>query len=229
VNAGELAMLRRVSTLAGSHSDVPWGKLIRSRTIWLLWGQYFCSSFAWYFFITFQSKYLQEFRHMSEAQSARYGIIPLLLGGLGSLFSGLIAARLAYWTGSVRMSRKVLSCTGFGMAAVCWLAVIYLDNPVYAVGAMGLASFANDLNMPSAWGTCMDIGGKYAGTVSGSMNMMGNLAGFVMPALGGYILQRTHRNYNILLFLMMCAYVVGVCLWPFIDPVTPIECEEPSH
>ena len=50
---------------------------------------------------------------------------------------------------------------------------------------MGFASFCNDLIMPGAWASCMDIGGKYAGTVSGSMNMMGNLAGFVAPVVGG--------------------------------------------
>lgn len=225
VNAAELALLRRVKGLAGSHSDVPWGKILRSGTIWLLWGQYFCCSFAWYFFITFQPKYLQEYRHLGEMESAKYGIVPLLFGGLGSLVSGLIAARLAVALGSVRKSRRLISCTGFAGAAICWLAVIHIQDPRLAIIAMGLASFSNDLNMPSAWGTCMDIGGKYAGTISGSMNMMGNLAGFAMPALGGYILQTTHRDYNVLLYVMVAFYVVGICLWPFIDPVTPIEKE----
>ena len=27
-------------------------KLVRSRTIWLLWAQYFCLSYPWYFYIT---------------------------------------------------------------------------------------------------------------------------------------------------------------------------------
>jgi MFS transporter, ACS family, glucarate transporter len=229
VNAGELQLLTRVKGLAGSHADVPWRKILRSRTVWLLWGQYFCSSFAWYFFITFQPKYLQEFRHLTEKQSAQFGIVPLLFGGMGSLFSGLMAARLAVWTGSVRRSRRMLSCVGFAGAAVCWTAVMYLDDPLYAVLAMGLASFSNDLNMPGAWGTCMDIGGKYAGTVSGSMNMMGNLAGFAMPMLGGIILQATHRNYNILITTMVGFYVLGAFLWPFIDPVTPLEIAEPGH
>lgn len=229
VNAGERALLRGVSGLGGGHGDVPWGKLLRSRTVWLLWAQYFCCSFPWYFFITFQPKYLQEFRHMTESQSARFGTWPLLLGGLGSLFSGLIAARLAMWTGSVTRSRRILSCAGFAGGAICWLSVINTENVALAVAFMALASFANDLNMPSAWGTCMDIGGKYAGTLSGSMNMMGNLAGFVMPSLGGYILHHYGKNYNIILYLMVASYLIGLCLWPFIDPTTPIEGDERHH
>lgn len=228
VNAGELALLRSVHSLGGGHKDVPWRKMLRSRTVWLLWAQYFCVSFSWYFFITFQSKYLQEARHMTEGQSAKYGILPLLCGGIGALFAGLIAAKLARWTGSVTRSRRILSCTAFAGAAACWFCVTQVDNPVLAVVFMSLGSFSNDLNMPSSWGSCMDIGGKYAGTLSGSMNMMGNLGGFAMPALGGYILQHTGRDYNLLIYIMVGIYIIGACLWPFIDPVTPLELED-SH
>jgi nitrate/nitrite transporter NarK len=83
--------------------------------------------------------------------------------------------------------------------------------------AMGFAGFCNDLIMPPAWAACMDIGGRFAGTVSGSMNMMGNFAGFVAPVLGGYILDRTHGNWNLFLYLMAGMYVAGTLCWPFID------------
>jgi len=93
------------------------------------------------------------------------------------------------------------------------------------MAAMGMASFCNDLNMPGAWGSCMDIGGKYAGTVAGSMNMMGNLAGFAAPVVGGFILEHYNHNYNLFIYLMAAAYVVGFAVWPFIDPVTPMESQ----
>jgi MFS transporter, ACS family, glucarate transporter len=50
------------------------------------------------------------------------------------------------------------------------------------------ASFCNDLVMPGAWGTAMDVGGVYCGTLSGAMNMWGNFAGFLAPVVTGYIL-----------------------------------------
>jgi nitrate/nitrite transporter NarK len=90
---------------------------------------------------------------------------------------------------------------------------------------MALASFANDLVMPGAWGACMDVGGRYAGTLSGSMNMMGNLAGFAAPVVTGYILQATSQNWNIILYVMSGVYALGVFCWPFLDPVTPLENE----
>jgi MFS family permease len=132
--------------------------------------------------------------------------------------------------GSVTRSRKLLSCTGFAGGAVFLLMAAHMHDPLWAMLAMGMASFCNDLNMPGAWGSCMDIGGKYAGTVAGSMNMMGNLAGFAAPAVGGYILQHYNRDYNLFIYVMAVMYVIGFCAWPFIDPVTPIEREpENAH
>jgi len=37
-----------------------------------------------------------------------------------------------------------------------------LHNPLFAMLAIGLASFSNDLVMPGAWTAAMDVGGKYA-------------------------------------------------------------------
>jgi nitrate/nitrite transporter NarK len=87
---------------------------------------------------------------------------------------------------------------------------------------MGLAGFANDLAMPGSWGACMDVGGKYAGSLSGSMNMMGNLAGFIAPVILGYILQETN-NWQASFYLMSSIYVLGGLCWRFIDPVTPLD------
>ena len=74
----------------------------------------------------------------------------------------------------------------------------------------------------------MDVGGKYAGSLSGSMNMMGNLAGFVAPPLGGYILQATNNDWNTFLYVMAGVYAVGTLCWPFIDPTTPIDHDGPA-
>ena len=69
----------------------------------------------------------------------------------------------------------------------------------------------------------MDVGGRYAGTLSGSMNMMGNMAGFVAPSLGGYILRETGNDWNVFLYVMAGVYLIGTLSWPLIDPVTPID------
>jgi len=223
VNAGERALLGDAPKSAVGHGNVPWGKLLRSRSVALLWVQYFCLSFPWYFYITWLPTYLRDYRHLSGEQVASYGIVPLFCGGIGCFTSGILAVRIAQWTGNVRLSRRLVACTGFLGACIMLTLSINLADARWAMAAMGMASFFNDLVMPPAWGSCMDIGGKFAGTVSGSMNMMGNLAGFAAPVFGGYILQRTGGDWSVFLYTMAGLYLLGTFCWPFIDPVTPME------
>ncbi|MDQ6758849.1 MAG: MFS transporter [Acidobacteriota bacterium] len=225
VNAGELALLKGSEQLAVGHANVPWAKLVSSRSVLLLWVQYFCLSFPWYFYITWLPTYLQESRKLSPDESANYAIVPLLFGGFGSLVCGFLLSLLVRRGFSARTSRRALATSGFIGACLLLTLSIQLTDARWAMLAMGLASFFNDLAMPPSWASCMDIGGKFAGTVSGSMNMMGNLAGFAAPVLGGYILQWTHNSWNSFLYLMAGVYLLGTFCWPFIDPVTPLESE----
>jgi len=135
----------------------------------------------------------------------------------------LLAPRVALAIGSVTTARRAISVTGFLSAAMFLFISARLNDPLWGMLAMGMASFSNDLTMPPSWNTCMDIGGKYAGTIAGSMNMMGNLAAFAAPAFGGFLLDRTHGDWNSFLYVMVGMYFLGALCWPFIDPVTPIE------
>jgi MFS family permease len=222
VNAAELALLEGSDRLAAGHAKVPWAKLLKSRSIRLLWLQYFFSSFSWYFNITWLPTYLQQHWKMAPAEAARFAIFPLFFGGLGALFCGSISAGFARRIGLAR-SRRVLASLGFLGAGIFLALAIQFQDPKWTMLSMGMASFCNDLAMPPSWAACMDIGGKYAGTVSGSMNMMGNLAGYVSPVVGGYILASTGRDWNLFLYVLAAVYLAGTMIWPFIDPETPIQ------
>lgn len=226
VNSAEAALIGDAGKNAAGHGDVPWGKFLRSRSVWLLFIQYFCLSFPWYFYITWLPSYLKDFWKLGQSESTTLAILPLFLGGVGSAFCGWVSRPLTRATGSVRRSRTILAITGFIGAGVFMLLAIQMRQAIWAMVAMGVASFFNDLVMPPSWAACMDIGGKYAGTLSGAMNMMGNLAGFASPVIGGYIIHGDPSQYSTLLYVMASIYFVGMFLWPLLDPVTAIESEE---
>ncbi len=207
---------------AGGHSGVPWCKLYRNSTVWLLCGQYFCLSYGWYFYISWLPTYLQEARGLAVTQSAVLAGLPLFLGGLGSLFGGFFSDSLARRIGAVKTRRR-MAYVGFAGATMLLLVSAHTPHPVLAMVIMGLASFSNDLAMPGSWGACMDVGGKYAGTLSGMMNMAGNLGGALSPVAIGYILRETNNNWTITFYASAAVYFAGAFLWRFIDPVTPIE------
>ena len=223
VNAAELAIIGGAAGSASGHGDVPWKKLVTSRSVLLLWLQYFLLSYSWYFYITWLPTYLQDKKHLSAEYSAVLGILPLFLGGIGCMVSGLIAPVITRLTGDMRKTRRILSCIGFAGAAILVFSFMQIEDPLLGMICIGMSSFFNDIVMPPAWGACMDIGGKYAGTLSGSMNMVGNLAGAVAPMFGGYVLKATGDNWTIFFYTMVASYVLGLLLWPMIDPVTPLE------
>ena len=87
---------------------------------------------------------------------------------------------------------------------------------------LGLAGFFNDFVMPAAWAGCMDIGGRYSGTVSGTMNMIGNIGGALSPLAVGYILSFT-GNWSLTFYVSAAVYLMGGVCWLFIDAHTPLE------
>jgi sugar phosphate permease len=100
------------------------------------------------------------------------------------------------------------------------------------MAAMGAASFFGDLTMPCSWGSCMDVGGKFAGTFSGSMNMMGNLGGALSPWAFNKI-AATAGGWKLAFDVSAGVYILAALCWLFIDPVTPLDknagAPEESH
>jgi MFS family permease len=229
VNDAEKAIMPPRESVMASHGPVPWGMFLRSKTVWLLWAQYMFLAYGWYFYITWLPKYLQDARGLTLTKSAFLAGLPLFFGGLGSLVSGSISTYYESRTGNVIQVRRWLAGLGFFGASLGLVISVNLSNPVLAVIAMGFASFANDLAMPPSWGACMDVGGKYAGTLSGSMNMMGNLGGALGPVVVGYILQETNQNWAITFYVSAAVYLLGIFCWMFLDPSTPLEEQQESH
>jgi ACS family glucarate transporter-like MFS transporter len=223
VNAAELELLRGSEKLASGHGDVPWFKLLSRGTVWLLWAQYFLISYPFYFYITWLPTYLIEALHLDAKAASHLTVLPLLFAGAGSLVSGMLSAKVANWTGSVSLARRALGMTGFLVAGLLILLHIQIKTPLLAMLAMGVATFFHDITTPGAWGACMDVGGKYAGTLSGSMNMMGNFGSLASPIAMGYILKATNGNWALCMYSVAGAYLLGTLCWPFMDPVTPLE------
>jgi ACS family glucarate transporter-like MFS transporter len=221
VNAAELALLPKGEANDG-HLHVPWGVLASSPAIWLLCGQYFACSYAWYFFVTWFPTYLLEVHRYDLKQSALLAGLPLFVGGFGCLFSGWLTPHLQRVIGDAGLTRRLVGVAGLLSAGACLVAATQFQQPILAVLAIAAASFCNDTTMPGSWTACMEVGDKYVGTVSGTMNMMGNFGGVVSPVVLGYIVDRT-GDWNITFYVTAGLYALGAICWWLVDPVTPLE------
>ncbi len=227
LNQAERELLHDSSHLASGHSDVPWRKLAGSMQVWMLCWQYFCLSYPWYFYITWLPTYLKQGRHLDLTLVEILSIFPLLFGGAANPVGVWLGSIITRRTGSVARSRRTMGYIGFaGAAGFLWFSTT-LHNPVYAVLAMAMASFANDLVMPGAWAAAMDVGCEYAGTLSGAMNMWGNVGGALCPVVTGYITKWSPGNWNLAFYVSVGMYLGGVVCWYFLDPVTPLRKHDP--
>jgi hypothetical protein len=210
--------------------------MVRTPAVWLLWAQYFLLTYPWYLYITWLTTYLLEHRKLSEGPAAVYAIFPLAFGGVGCVVSGFVLPLFARAVGGLERARRIVGCFGLASAGALIFVHTRTESILPAMLAMGFASFCNDLVMPCAWGTCMDVGGKYAGTLAGSMNMMGNFAGFTSPFVGGIIVQHSKSwvlpaafgagaqswlhnagGWNLYLYTFVVSYALGALCWAFLD------------
>jgi MFS transporter, ACS family, glucarate transporter len=221
VNEAEAALMPPASETAVG-GNPPWNRILASRSVWLLSIQYACLSYGWYFYVTWLPTYLREARGTSVKFGALLAALPLLFGGIGCMVGANIIPRISKRTGII-LARRIVAVIGFVGASASIFAFIQVADPVRAMFLLGLAGFFNDFVMPAAWAGCMDIGGRYSGTVSGTMNMVGNIGGALSPLAIGYILTWTSGNWALTFYVSSAIYLIGGICWLFIDAHTPIE------
>jgi ACS family glucarate transporter-like MFS transporter len=210
VNDAEKELLEMSRALMSHHAgQKTWTSLLLTPEVMVLCLQYFCLSFIWYFYITWLPTYLREARGQTAGHAAALSVLPLLFGGFGSILSGLAPARLP---------RRTIAISGFLCTAVLLVAFLRIQSVLGAMLCMAVASLCGDLTMPISWNACVEIGGSYTATVAATMNMLGNLAGFVTPVVGGLILQKTAGDWKPLIYLMIGAALIAALCWLYLDP-----------
>ena len=72
-----------------------------------------------------------------------------------------------------------------------------------------------------AWASCADVGERYAGTLSGTMNMTGAFAGAAGVAMAGRLLHTGHSQLMFVIFA--CSYGMAALCWLLVDVTKPLE------
>lgn len=250
VSAGELAEINAGRDLSTARVVVPWGKLLRSRNLWAVCLMYVVTNFCWYFLMYNHPGAMKKaFPELDKSDGGKIWLAllsgaPLLIGMFGCYLGGVLSDRYIRRTGDRKWGRRRYGMLGYGLAGVCYLLAIggKLIDPtslwLVAVPVI-LMGFCNDLIMAPAWATCQDIGGKYAATVSGAMNMFGNLFGAVAGIFVTGKILSDHTDYPgtpdervldsgyIICFAVYAAvYFAGVGLWLLIDASKPVVQED---
>ena len=179
-----------------------------SPAIWLLCGQYFACSYAWYFFVTWFPTYLLEVHRFDLKQSALLAGLPLFLGGFGSLFSGWFTPHLQTTDRRRRLTRRLVGVVGLLGAATCLFMATRLQQPILAVLAIAAASFCNDVTMPGVVDRLHGGRRSLRGHCRGHDEHDWELRRVFSPVVLGYIVGRT-GDWNLTFYVTGGLYVLG--------------------
>jgi len=240
VNEAERAIIDAGRTQAKGPVRVPWGRLLRSRNVWAICFMYVVTNYCWYFLMYFLPSAMKEqFKEWNATPGGKILLAllagcPLLVGMFGCLLGGILSDRYIRKTGDRKWGRRLFGMIGYAAAGLCYFAAAGVrradpDNLFLFAFFLILMGFMNDLIMAPAWAVCQDIGRDYAATVSGAMNMFGNLVGAVSTLLvTGLLLKHYPGTQGILICFTMygVVYFAGVGLWLLIDATKPIEPED---
>jgi ACS family glucarate transporter-like MFS transporter len=175
VNAAELALIRsdepaEMHVTAGAP---PLWTILTSSNLLLAMFQYAASNVTFFISFTWLLPYLQS---RWGPETAKLAPVPLLFGMCAQWVAGSLVTAL-HQRGWIVGSRRIPAITGFVISAIglvlCTLAAP--DSPWAFVLCFGVAVFGAEMTISPSWAFCMDIGGAHSGTVSGAMNMVGNL------------------------------------------------------
>jgi len=154
--------------------------------------------------------------NLAAVDAGFYAMIPLLGGAVGNVFSGWLVDRL-YRGGRASFSRKLPATAGFALSAAGMMMSLHQATAAGAIFWLTIAIFGADMTLSPSWSFCIDIGGKHAGAVSGTMNMAGNLGSAITALAFAYLPESAKGNVA---FFSTAAALSGVAIvcWLLANP-----------
>jgi MFS transporter, ACS family, glucarate transporter len=198
---------------------VPWRRVVRSREVWALTISYFCYGYvAWIFFSWFY-RYLAKVRGLDLKASAFYSMLPFLAMLVCCLVGGTINDRLTKWRGP-RVGRCGLAAFAMGVAGIFIAFGSQVHSAQLASVVLAGGAGALYLSQSSFWSLTADIAGGSAGSVSGFMNMGGQIGGAVTGSLTPWIAARYGWTASFLVAAALC--LLGAVTWLAVDPLNTL-------
>lgn len=199
-----------------AHVALPWGQALRSSNLWWIMLMYHTYCWGSFFYLSWLHTFLENGRGFSKGDLVAYSWLPFVFGGTANLLGGVTSDYLVKRIG-LKWGRRTVGIVGLGASAIFMSATTLTDDKVLSVLLLALGYAGSDFMLPVAWAVCLDVGRKYAGTVTGAMNTAGQIGSFLTSVAFGYIV--THfGSYDAPLIPMGILTGISALLWFKIDP-----------
>ncbi len=210
------------------HHKLPWAIALRNKNYWTILLMYHTYCWGSYFYLSWLHTFLVKGRGMSQDQMKSLSALPFLAGFCGNIFGGFLSDYLSKRYG-LKIGRRTVGASGLALSGVCMMWTSYTADPVWSIILLALGYGAMDCMLPVSWAVCLDVGKRYAGALSGSMNMAGQLGSFGSSVAFGYMVDY-YQSYDLPLRCFSVMLFVSAYLFTRIDPTQELpRAEEPGH
>lgn len=233
VNPAELALIRGETAADAGHGSgesgrrgpTPWGKMFSSVSIWGLVLSYFCIAYPAYIFYTWFFIYLVRVRGLTVTQGGFWGSTPFIAIAVLTPLGGWLSDRAVARFGR-RRGRQCAVWLGAACSASLMWAGGHAENNTLAILLLAGAAGFNLFATATWWATCNDLTQHFAGSLSGVMNMFGNLGGWLSPIATAYLATRLGWT-QALDFAALVTLAAGL-LWVLVNASQPLEQPSPG-
>jgi ACS family glucarate transporter-like MFS transporter len=217
VNAEELSLIATglPQKAKSDHGAVPLSRMMRSPDLWAMTLSYFAYGYSAYMFFTWFFNYLNTVRGLDLKSSRLYAMLPFIAMAVCSVVGGWISDNITKSKG-IRIGRCGIAVFGIAGAAVFLALGTQVESAKLASVFLAGGAGALYLSQSSFWAVTAEIAGPSAGTVSGIMNMGGQIGGAITAIASPWIAQRFGWTASFMTAAALCA--VASLLWLVVDP-----------
>jgi MFS transporter, ACS family, glucarate transporter len=178
-NAAELRLIAagrlETSQQPADRTDrIPWGPMLKSRSLWYHSIAQFATNIGWMFLPTWFPEYLKQEHGVGLTERGLMTSIPFLVGWVGMLAGGKLTDYFVRKVG-LKWGRRIPWGGSRILGVFAFLSCLLFDSPWAATVAMSVVAMSTDLGTSAGWAFAQDVGGNNVGSVLGWGNMWGNL------------------------------------------------------
>lgn len=197
-------------------------QILQQRSAWGTFAGLFAYNYVWYFFITWLPFYLVHERHFSLQEMSLITSLAFFVLAASALASGWLSDKWIAAGATATRVRKVFTGVGPLIASTILLVGI-VANHRFAVSILLPVCIGLGMCTSNLWSVTQTLAGPAnSGKWTGLQNAIGNLAGWIAPALIGLIVQRT-GNFFWAFAITSGVTVLGSAAWLFVvGPIQPV-------
>ncbi|MGG1368154.1 MFS transporter [Priestia megaterium] len=217
VSKEELDLIMKNRTVQQQKRQVaPWKQFLKNGRFWALGLQYFVVLYIVTFFLVWLPTYLLEARQFSLSSMGFAASLPWLCIFFTVMTGGAISDFMVKKGKSKMVARGSLAISGLLVFSISMYLAAYAEPPWMNVLWLTLALGSLGFPVVTSWAVAVDLGNEYSGSVSGWMNLWGNIGAFLSPILCGWLAQTV--GWEGALLFSILPIVIAIGLWFFVRP-----------